>query len=50
MQAVEAGVDLILEAGIKNLRAKSVALSEILIDEITKELETIGFELESPKN
>jgi kynureninase len=50
MQAVEAGVDLILEAGIKNLRAKSVALSEMLIDEITKELETLGFELESPKN
>ena len=50
MQAVEAGVDLMLDAGIKNIRNKSVKQSEILIGAINDKLTSFGFSLQSPEN
>ena len=50
MQAMEAGVDLTLAAGIKNIREKSVQLSGFFLDGIEKKLIKLGFKVESPLN
>ena len=50
MQAMEAGIDIILEAGIKKIREKSILQSENLIDLVKKYLVPNGFHLESPRN
>lgn len=47
---VEAGVDLLLEAGIEQLRAKSVQQSEYLIGLWESELQPLGFRLNSPQD
>jgi kynureninase len=47
--AVEAGVDLCLEAGIGAIRAKSVAQTEFLIRRWETELSPLGFTLNSPR-
>ena len=46
---VEPGVDLILEAGIDRLRAKSVALTERFIALVDLHLAPLGFEVRSPR-
>lgn len=45
---IEAGVDLLLEAGIEQLRAKSVQQSDYLIGLWETELQPLGFRLNSP--
>jgi len=49
LTAVECGVDLLLEAGLDRLRAKSVRQSEYLIDLWATRLESLGFTLNSPR-
>jgi len=49
LTAVEPGVDLLLEAGIDRLRAKSVRQSEYLIGLWAARLEPLGFTLNSPR-
>ena len=49
LTAVECGVDLLLEAGIDRLRAKSVRQSEYLIGLWAARLEPLGFTLNSPR-
>ena len=46
---MEAGIDITLTAGIKNIRAKSLALSTTLIQQIEIELFPLGYSLESPQ-
>lgn len=46
---IGAGVELLLEAGMENLRAKSVQQSEYLIDLWEKLLAPLGFALNSPR-
>ena len=48
MQAVEAGIDLILEAGMDHLRAKSVQQSEFLLNEVNEVLLPLDFSIYSP--
>lgn len=48
LAAIEAGVDLVLEAGIETLRRRSVELSEKLLAAVAKELVPLGFQLRSP--
>ena len=50
MQAMEAGVDLTLAAGIKNIRKKSVQLSGFFLNGTEEKLIKFGFKLESPIN
>ncbi|MCB9421483.1 MAG: kynureninase [Ardenticatenaceae bacterium] len=50
LAAIEAGVDLLLEAGMDNIRAKSVQQSEYLIDLWRQLLAPIGFRLNSPSD
>ncbi|MEO7022586.1 MAG: kynureninase [Ktedonobacteraceae bacterium] len=45
---IESGVDLLLEAGMEQLRAKSVQQSEYLIELWKSELQPLGFRLNSP--
>ncbi len=47
---IEAGVDLLLEAGMEQLRAKSVQQSEYLIGLWESELQHLGFRLNSPRD
>ncbi|MGH7268237.1 MAG: kynureninase [Candidatus Rokuibacteriota bacterium] len=47
--AIEPGVDLVLEAGIERLRAKSVRQSEYLIELWGSLLAPLGFTLNSPR-
>jgi len=49
LAAMEAGIDITLTAGIKNIRAKSLALSTTLIQQIEIELFPLGYSLESPQ-
>jgi kynureninase len=49
LSAIESGVDLVLEAGVKNIRKKSVALSTYFIELVELELLASGFQLASPK-
>jgi kynureninase len=48
--AVEPGVDLLLEAGIERVRAKSVAQTEYLVRLWEHELAPLGFALNSPRD
>jgi len=48
LSAIETGVALTTEAGIDNLRAKSIGLSEFLIEQSRVHLEPLGFTLASP--
>ena len=48
MVGVEHGVDLILEAGMNQIREKSSKLSEYFISAWSKELKPLGFRNESP--
>jgi kynureninase len=48
--AVEPGVDLLLEAGMDRVRAKSVAQTEYLIRLWERELKPLGFALNSPRD
>ncbi len=48
--AIEPGIDLHLEAGMKNLRNKSVQITEYLIYLFDQWLAPLGFELGSPRN
>ena len=49
LAAVEEGVDLILEAGMERLRAKSIRQTEYLIELWEQHLQPLGFELRSPR-
>ena len=48
--AIEPGVDLLLEAGMDRVRAKSVAQTEYLIRLWERELQPLGFALNSPRD
>jgi kynureninase len=50
LAAVETGVALTTEAGIEDLRAKSIGLSEFFIEQSYLHLEPLGFELASPRS
>ena len=47
---IEPGVDLLLEAGMDRLRAKSVAQTEFLVELWADQLASLGFTLKSPKD
>jgi|HigsolmetaAR202D_1030399.scaffolds.fasta_scaffold00367_21 kynureninase len=49
LSLIEAGVDLLLEAGMERLRAKSLKQSEYLIALWEQELAPLGFVLNSPR-
>lgn len=49
MAAIEPGVDLLLEAGMDALRAKSLALSEMLISLWEERLTPLGYRLQTPR-
>lgn len=48
LAAMEAGINLTLEAGIERIRSKSIALTDFLIKGIEQELLSLGYRLESP--
>ncbi len=48
LQAMEAGVDIALNAGIKNIRKKSVLQSEFFLEGVRKKLLRLDYQLESP--
>jgi len=48
MSAIEAGVDMLLQAGMNNVRKKSVRLSEFFLTCRHDHLKELGFELNSP--
>jgi kynureninase len=48
--AVEPGIDLLLEAGMDRVRAKSMAQTEYLVRLWERELEPLGFALNSPRD
>lgn len=50
LAAIETGVDLLLEAGIEHLRAKSIAQTEYLIELWQTLLQPLGFTLNSPRD
>lgn len=50
MAAIEPGVDLLLEAGMDALRAKSLTLSEMLIALWEARLAPLGYRLQSPRD
>jgi kynureninase len=50
LAAVEVGAELVAEAGIDVLRAKSVALTELVVRLFDERLAPLGFELGSPRN
>jgi len=50
LAAVETGVALTAEAGIEDLRTKSIGLSEFFIEQTHIHLEPLGFELASPRD
>jgi kynureninase len=50
MAAIEPGLNLLLKAGMNNLRAKSIAQSNFLIKLVESELVPLGFSLASPKD
>jgi len=50
IEAMEPGLDLLLEAGVERLRAKSVALTSYLLDLYDALLAPLGFELGSPRD
>jgi kynureninase len=48
LAAIEAGLDDVLDAGIDAIRAKSLALSEYLIGQVSEHLTPLGFRFASP--
>ena len=48
--AVEAGAELLAEAGIERVRAKSTALTELLVELHDERLAPLGFELGTPRD
>jgi len=50
LAAVEAGLDITLEAGLKQIRQKSEKLGTFLMQFIRDELVPLGFKIESPEN
>ena len=50
MSALESGVDLMLEADMADLRAKSIGLSELFIELVEERCGEFGFELICPRN
>jgi kynureninase len=50
MAVAEAGIDLMLEAGIERVRAKSVALTETFIAEVERKCAGLGLTLVSPRD
>ena len=50
LAALETGIDITLEAGIKNISNKSKQMSTYMISKIKNELTPLGFILESPEN
>jgi kynureninase len=50
LTAVEAGVDLILEAGIERVREKATALTELLVALHDERLAPLGFRLNTPRD
>jgi kynureninase len=50
LAGIEAGVELILEAGVERLREKSVRQTEYLIELWKEILQPIGFQLNSPRD
>ena len=50
MAPIGVGVDMLLEAGMDNVRKKSVALSEYMIKRYDELLQPLGFTLKSPRN
>ena len=50
LSAIEPGLEIICDAGINNLRRKSVSQSQFLLEMISEELIKFGFEIASPKD
>ena len=50
LAAIESGVDLLLEAGMERIRAKSLLQTEYLVALWEQLLEPLGFRLNSPRN
>jgi kynureninase len=50
LAGIEPGVDLLLEAGMDRLRAKSVQQTEYLVALYEDQLQPLGFQLNSPRN
>jgi kynureninase len=50
LAAVEVGAELVAEAGIDRVRAKSVALTELVVRLFDERLAPLGFELGSPRD
>ena len=50
MVAMEAGIDLTIQAGVKRIRQKSQAQTQFLVDLINLKLHPYGFEIETPSN
>jgi len=48
LAGIEAGADLLIKAGMPNIRKKSVALSTLFLKEFETRLEPLGFGLASP--
>lgn len=48
LAAIEAGLDVMIEAGMKSLREKSIAQSSFLIELVQNLLEPLGFSIASP--
>ncbi len=48
LSAIEPALDLLIEAGMDQLRQKSIALSSYLLDLFYKYLQPLGFKLQSP--
>lgn len=48
LAAIEAGLDIMIEAGIQNLREKSITQSSFLIELVQNLLEPLGFTIASP--
>ncbi|WP_167615481.1 kynureninase [Maribellus sediminis] len=50
LMAIEPGLDIINEAGIKNIHKKSIQLSDFFLSLVESQLSQLGFELGSPTN
>ncbi len=50
MAAIEPGLDLLLEAGMERIRAKSVTQSELLLARWEERLAPLGYRLRSPRD
>lgn len=50
LAAVEAGIATVVDAGIGNIREKSIALTEFFVEQSRDHLDPLGFELASPND